>query len=71
VLERVDRLDLLQGEDIGFKLADGHAGEGLLVDRELVEARLVDLPAALVGLGGLDALAEFPAGEEVLDVEGG
>jgi len=29
VLERVDRLDLLQGEHVGFELADGHAGERL------------------------------------------
>ena len=71
VLQGVDALDLLEGEDVGLELADGHTSERLLIDRELVEARLVDLPAALVGLGGLDALAKFPTGEEVLDVEGG
>ena len=71
VFERVDRLDLLEREHVGLKLADGHARERLLVNRELVEARLVDLPAALVGLSRLDALAELPPGKQVLDVKGG
>jgi hypothetical protein len=69
MLERVDVLDLLKAEDVGLDFADGGAGDRLVVDPELLEKRLIDDPAVLVGLGGIDVVLEAKAGEEVLDVE--
>jgi hypothetical protein len=71
VLERVEPLDLLQREDVGLQRADRRRGDRLVLHAELEEEVVVDDPPLLVGLRRVDPALEPPAGEQVLDVEGG
>ena len=70
-LERIEVLDLAQRDDVGARLLEGFAGDGLGLVGEADEVFAVDRPAVLDRLRRIDVAVELEACEQILDVERG